>query len=226
MRMHQLGTTQSISYIVPPEVHQSIKDVCNKCPRDSLDSSDVVTWLLHQTCNNIKELQPLYLSQGKDFCNQIQVAKTYKDFLVNRFHQEAFIEVLQQPEQQNLEELYSPRATHPGGTVQSNPGLTGQLVAFQRDLRKRQLASKDASNYAKSSAFEEIKQEREVAFQVEEEREVQRPQRMRALQFAGLHKTIRDFVTTGMLFRQEGYTKATTTLERTKLGTKYGDHIS
>lgn len=226
MRMRQLGTTQSIAYVVPPEVHQSIQDVCNKRPRDLFDSSDVVTWLLHQTCNNIEELQPLYLSQGKDFCHRMQAAKTYKDFLHNPFHQEAFMEVLQQPEQQNLEQLYSPRASHPGETVQSSLGLTGQLVAFQKDLRKRQLASKDAFSYAKSSALEEVEQEREVAFQVEEEREVQRPQRMRALQFAGLHKTIRDFVTTGVLFGQEGYTKATTVLERTKVGTKYGDHIS
>ncbi|RAO65870.1 uncharacterized protein BHQ10_001882 [Talaromyces amestolkiae] len=226
MRLRQLGTTQSIAYIVPPEVHQSIQDVCNKRTRDLFDSSDVVTWLLHQTCNNIEELQPLYLSQGKDFCNRMQAAKTYKDFLVNRFHQEAFMEVLQQPEQQNLEQLYRPGISPSSEISQSNLGLTGQLVAFQKDLRKRQLASKDAFSYAKSSALEEVEQEREVAFQVEEEREVQRPSRMRALQFAGLHKTIREFVTTGALFGQEGYTKATTVLERTKVGTKYGNHIS
>ncbi|EED24515.1 conserved hypothetical protein [Talaromyces stipitatus ATCC 10500] len=230
MRMRQLGTTQSIAYVVPPEVHQSIQDVCNKRPNDRFDSSDVVTWLLHQTCNNIEELQPLYLSQGKDFCNRMQAARTYKDFLISSRHREAFLAVLQQPEQQDLERLYSPKTAHLDENMPSSDStgliLTGKLVSFQQDLTKRRSASSNAFSSVKSSALEEVEQEREVAFQVEEERELQRPQRMRALQFSGLHKTIRDFVATGILSGQEGYTMASTALKRTKIGSKYGDYAS
>lgn len=195
--------------------------MCNKHPSDWFDSSDVVTWLLHQTCNNIEELQPLYFSQGKDFCNRIQATKTYKNFLGNSEHRNAFMAVLQQPEQQDLEQLYSARASQPDDQS-GNLALTGKLLDFQQDLRKRQLASRNAMNSIKSSALEEVEQEREVAFQVEEEREIQRPRRMRALQYQGLHEAIRNFVSTGVLGGIEGFTRASSCLERTKVRMKYG----
>jgi hypothetical protein len=129
--------------------------------------------------------------------------------------------ILQQPEQQDLEQLYSARASQPD--VQSgNLALTGKLLDFQQDLRKRQLASRNAMNSIKSSALEEVEQEREVAFQVEEEREVQRPRRMRALQYPGLHEAIRNFVSTGVLSGKEGFTRASSVLETTKVRMKYG----
>ncbi|KUL85151.1 hypothetical protein ZTR_06218 [Talaromyces verruculosus] len=220
MRLRQLGTTQSVTYIVPPEVHQNIQDVCNKRPGDWFDSSDVVTWLLHQTCNNIEDLQPLYFSQGRDFCNRIQAAKTYEGSLTSSDHRKAFMAVLQQPELQDLEDLYSAKAPQPD--VQSgNLALTGKLLDFQQDLRKRRLASRNAMNSIKSSALEEVEQEREVAFQVEEEREVQRPRRMPARQYPGLHEAIRNFVSTGVLSGEEGFTNAASVFEKTKVRRKY-----
>jgi hypothetical protein len=223
MRMRQLGTTQSIMYVAPPEVHQSIQDVCKKQPNESLDSSNVVTWLLHQTCNNIEELQPLYFSQGRDFCNRMQAATTYEKFLVDPLHRKEFLEVLRQPEQQDLEDLYALKSNVDCEVppVDSRV-LTGKLVAFQKELRQRQQGSKGLNNSVKSSAFEQVEQEREVAFQVEEEREVQRPQRMPALTFPGLHETIRDFVNTGLLSGKGGYLGASKALEMTKLRAKYG----
>jgi hypothetical protein len=41
MRLRQLGTTQAISFFIPPEVHQSIADLQNKTMHECIDSSDV-----------------------------------------------------------------------------------------------------------------------------------------------------------------------------------------
>lgn len=62
MRLRQLGTTQSIAFIAPSEVHQSIQDVCQKSANDPIDSSDVITWLLDQTCTSNRDLQSIFLT--------------------------------------------------------------------------------------------------------------------------------------------------------------------
>lgn len=56
MRLRQLGTTQSILWVAPPEVHQSILDLQSKQEGDSIDSYDVICWLLKQTRIGIEQL--------------------------------------------------------------------------------------------------------------------------------------------------------------------------
>lgn len=41
MRLRQLGTTQSVTFFVPPEVHQSVADLRGKTMYESIDSADV-----------------------------------------------------------------------------------------------------------------------------------------------------------------------------------------
>lgn len=222
MRMRQLGTTQSIAFIAPPEVHQSILDVCKQGATAHLDSSHVVTWLLDQTCTNIQELQPLYFSQGIDFCRRTQAAATWNRFLTDSEHQDAYLKVLQQPERQDLEQLYAPEQSSGSNYVtETTPKeFDWELRTFYKELLQRQRWSQHF-NSARSSALEEVEQEREVAFEVEEEREVQRPLRIPALKFPGLHTSIREFATTGQLGSDGGYTKASAVLDKTQLGQKY-----
>lgn len=60
--------------------------------------------------------------------------------------------VLQQLGQQDLEDLYSAKASQ--SDVQTgNLALTGKLLDFQQDFRKRRLASRNAMNSIKSSAL-------------------------------------------------------------------------
>ena len=56
MRLRQLGTTQSVVWFAPPEVHQSILDCQGKGASAHIDSSDVVMWLLEQTCRFTRKL--------------------------------------------------------------------------------------------------------------------------------------------------------------------------
>lgn len=41
MRLRQLGTTQSVTFFIPPEVHQGIADLQEKTMYESIDSADV-----------------------------------------------------------------------------------------------------------------------------------------------------------------------------------------
>lgn len=78
MRLRQLATSQEVVFFAPPEVHQSILDL-RKNSEGTIDSYDVVCWLLEQTCSGIEQLQPLYYSQGIDFCRRTQAALSHPD---------------------------------------------------------------------------------------------------------------------------------------------------
>ena len=111
MRLRQLGTTQSVVFFAPPEVHHSILDVCKKIDgrptySSHIDSSHVVTWFLEQTCPVNEHLQNLYLAQGADFCRRIGAQWKNLNFLTDHCHREAYLKVVQHPERQTLEQLY------------------------------------------------------------------------------------------------------------------------
>src|SRR5438552_681114 len=109
MRLRQLATTQSVVFFAPPEVHQSIVDQRNKRYKDPIDSYDVICWLLQQTCDGIEQLQPLYYSQGADFCRRTQAAVNNPDFLRDTDQRATYLSALRQLERNTLEELYEPR---------------------------------------------------------------------------------------------------------------------
>ncbi|OGM50946.1 hypothetical protein ABOM_000731 [Aspergillus bombycis] len=229
MRLRQLGQTQSVVFIAPPEVHQNILDICQKGRGDMIDSSDVVYWLLFQTCANNRELQPLFYAQGVDFCRRIQAAVQYPKFLSDPLHQEAYVGVLQQPEQQTLEQLYKPQILDidvKGPTTGANSfPFSGRVGEFMQVLRQQHEHSKLIQNSIISSALEEVEQEREVAYEIEEEREIQRPRRLEALRFHGLHPSLSRFAKTGVLQRS-GVVSAASVLYTTNLGLKYGSEVA
>ncbi|PLN81322.1 hypothetical protein BDW42DRAFT_169212 [Aspergillus taichungensis] len=72
-----------------------------------------------------------------------------------------------------------------------------------------------------TSMLEEVEQEREVAFKIEEERQVQRPPSFLPHAFPGLAQNILNFVNTGYLLGYRGYVRASKFLESTELGRKY-----
>ncbi|PIG85815.1 hypothetical protein AARAC_009742 [Aspergillus arachidicola] len=229
MRLRQLGQTQSVIFIAPPEVHQNILDVCKKGRGDTIDSSDVVYWLLFQTCANNRDLQPLFYAQGADFCRRVQAAAQYPKFLSDPLQREAYIGVLQQPEQQTLEQLYKPQILDidvKEPTTGASPFLfSGRVAEFMQVLRQQRQQSKFIQDSIVGSALEEVEQEREVAYQIEEEREIQRPRRLEAHHFPGLHPSLSRFAKTGVLKRSK-FISAAHVLSTTSLGLKYGSEVT
>ena len=219
MRLRQLGSTQSITLFAPPEVHQSILDLCNKKHGDHLDSFDVICWLLEQTCSGNEQLQQLHLAQGADFCRRTYAAWEHSEFLTDSKHRTAYLQVLRQPEQQTLEQLYKPECDSEYNITTESLSLG--LDVFMEELMLRQKDSHANSNKIHSSALEEVEQEREVAVEIEEVRQAQKPKDFKPLTFPGLNPTITHFTKTGELAIPHGCDHAFMALRRTELSLKY-----
>ena len=221
MRLRQLATTQAIVFIAPPEVHQSILDLRTKRLGDFIDSSDVVCWLLEQTCSGIEQMQPLFYSQGLDFCNRMQAAVDNAAFLTDIGQREAYLGILRQKEQQTLAQLYKPAKKLRAPTANTN--YSPELNAFMKELYNRRKAFQDTGVAVGGSALQEVEQEREVAFEIEAVQERQKPVHYSALRFPGLHHDITRFAETGRLVAgSAAYEHVLLALRRTSIGQKYG----
>ncbi|MCJ1463509.1 hypothetical protein MMC07_002117 [Pseudocyphellaria aurata] len=221
MRLRQLATTQSVVFFAPPEVHQCILDLRKKINDDPIDSHDVICWLLEQTCSGIEQLQPLYYSQGVEFCRRTQAASDNTDFLCNSSQREAYLNALRQTEHQTLKQFYEPRPKPKPAIAQGT--LSPQIAGFSKELNNRRRGFQDTGNAVHGSALQEVEQEREVAFEVEAIREVQKPVHYSPLSFSGLHRDIVRFVKTGRLAADsEACEPASVLMGRTALGLKYG----
>ncbi|KXX73436.1 hypothetical protein MMYC01_210194 [Madurella mycetomatis] len=222
MRLRELGSTQAVVFFAPPEVHQSIVDVCKLRDRQPVDSSHVIAWLLEQTCRANEQLRGLYLAQGYDFCRRANAQLTHHNLLTNRSQREAFLQVIRRPERQTIDELYGTRTKcHPDLAAESLP--TGKLRDFMQELdRQQKLAARSSAvREAHDSALEEVEQEREVEFQAEHVQQKQQRPDYNALRFPGLHPNIRRFVETGTLSGVTGYEHAFNAMASTGTGKKY-----
>jgi len=196
-------------------------DFCKKRQFDTLDSHDVIRWLLEQSCSGIEQMQPLYYSQGVDFCGRTQAAQDNPDFLGDVGQREAYLGILRQKEQQTLEQLYGAVKKPRASTAQIK--WTPEIATFMKDLNTRRKAFKDDGVTVRSSALQEVEQEREVAFEVEAVQERQKPVHYTSLSFPGLHRDIKRFAETGRLAANSaGYEHALVALHRTTIGQKYG----
>lgn len=223
MRLRQLGTTQSITFFAPPEVHHSILDLRNKGPFDKIDSSDVVFWLIEQTCSGIEQLQPLFFSQGADFCRRTQAVLNNPSFITREDQRESCLQSLRQVEQQTLEQLYGPNTKVKPAIALGMQAPT--IAAFMKELNQRRKGFRDTGNAVHGSALQEVEQEREVAYEVEAVREVQKPVHYTPYSFPGLHHDITSFANTGRLVADSSaYMQAFASIKMFALGKRH--HIN
>lgn len=221
MRLRQLATTQSLVFFAFPETHESILDVCEMSTDDTIDSSHVVRWLLEQTCRANEQLQPLYTAQGLDFCNRTSAEWENADFLSNIRLRRAYVEVLRHKEQQSLEDMYGPHTMDTQDITDFHIEHP-RIGAFRANLTNIRNANRSINTAVNPSALEEVEQEREVEFEVEEVREVQKPTHFKALTFPGLHDDISTFVDSGVLSGGTGYEHVYTAIARTSVGQIFG----
>jgi len=226
MRFRELGSTQSVVFYAPPEVHQSILDVCGLQSTDSVDSSHVVAWLLEQTCRVNEQLHGLYLAQGHDFCHRTSSQLHYAKFLTDKSQRTAFVKTICQPERQTIWELYGAKTSRHADT--SSIPLAGKLLEYTHELsRQRQRLQQESGGSlqklaAYDSVLDEVEQEREEEFETEYMRQRQERPSYQALRFPGLHESLGRFVETGELTSGAGYQLALDVMATTALGKRYG----
>ena len=220
MRLRLLATRQTVVFFGPPEVHQSILNVRGKTFNDTIDSHDVICWLLEQSCRTIEQIQPLYISQGLDFCQRTSSAITNSNAAADSEHRDRYLKVLEQPEHYTLEHLYAPRKKikAPAAATSEVPLLSsyvGKLNHMKENLR-------ETSETVQALAHQEVEQEREVAIEVETVREVKKPPPAHPLRHLPLHRHLIQFVRQGRVFgNSDAYEQAFLAMRHTGVGTRH-----
>lgn len=221
MRCRELGTTQSVVWIGTPEVHQSLSQVRPTLSMEPIDSRDIILWLLSNTCTNISQLQPLYYAQGVNFCERMQALfNSRAGLLDDECQRRLLVDVIQSQERMSLEELYYPRRRTPKANAIRS--FIPELGKFRRELEALRKDFKDTGGTTHPSALQEVEQEREVAYEVEAVRQVQRPARYKPLAFVGLSDELALFASTGkLLARSSAYENAFSVVQRMALRDKH-----
>ncbi|KAH6972826.1 hypothetical protein BKA56DRAFT_492395 [Ilyonectria sp. MPI-CAGE-AT-0026] len=219
MRLRQLGSTQSIAFVMPPEVYQNVLDLRPSEDRtqSQVFAADVVYWLLEQSCKANENMMSLHTAQGFDFCRRTNALWKYSDFSTHTEDRLQLLNAIQQREDQTLEQLYGPRQSRP------TSGATAQLEFECLKVFAANLSQKNVDPSGNdSSAFQEVEQEREVEFEIEQLREKQKPVNYLALTFPGLDPAITRFAKTGELQEADNFIQGFDFLGRTKIGRKFG----
>lgn len=225
MRLRQLGSSQSIVFVASPEVNQSILNYRQAHTWSKIDAHDVVSWILEQTCRGNDQLQPLYIAQGDNFCGRKEAAALNPRFLFEETDRKQYVKVLRQQEQHTLEDLYKP--SDMGGSVTMVTRGIEHLKGFMDTLQELKVNMKERNHASRvHSVFAEVEQQREVAREVEEERQTQHPLHFKALEFRGLHPRLRAFAETGTMVGFGWCEPMFFELARTKIGKKHGIYAS
>ncbi|KAI6756012.1 hypothetical protein HG530_011748 [Fusarium avenaceum] len=196
MRLRQLATTQSVSFIAPPEVYTSVLSLRSTHSRNVaapryLTSTDVVHWLLEQSCEASDNMMSLHIAQGFDFCRRTDALLDFRKSSQNKNKTNELLQKAQQPEGQTLEQLYGPRQQP--SPISSKPFNSKIIQDFAEDLSGLEADLVKHRRRAYTSAFDEVEQQREVEFEVHQLREKQNPARFTALEFPGLDNALVQF---------------------------------
>lgn len=217
MRLRKLGQGQSLMFVAPPEVNQSIENITRKRGSD-IDGYDVVAWSLEQSCLSIERSQPLRVLQGLSHHHRqntmTDFAKRYpnlKDVAKETDATKDFILAFREKEEQRLIDLYAP----PPLKTSTMPNVIDSSQEDRNPTVQKLLEiwrSVDSSISQGASMHEE--HEREVAHEVEQETQIQRPPSVKALD-RSVDPWLRKFVRTGSDNILEQFRRADDVISRT-----------
>ena len=199
MRLRKLGHGQSLAFVAPPEVHQSILESVGEDLNRELSGLDVIAWSLEQSCLNIERCQPLRVMQGLGFHQRQVVAQQFHEKYPG-VKEVGSVDVkpdevaaFKEKEGQSLSDLYAPQAFK--GLVrrgiiessQENPNpMVQSLLKIWTELNQ---------DMPEGATIHE-EHEREVAHEVNQETQVERPPVAKPLR-ACVDKKLRRYIQGG-----------------------------
>jgi hypothetical protein len=206
MRMRKLGKGQSVVFCVPEEIKAKILTLTFKPSNTSIDVSGVLSWVISETCIDMRRSMPLWAAQGKRFEHQSTLwaePRTNGEILMSKGQAERFLE----DESQTLEDRYRPR---------SSTDVTSFLQASQnKNLNLMIERCREFDSLKFNSAKLQEEQERELSPEIEQERQVQKPAPAQPAAHH-IHPDLIKFVFTGMLINgSQAYKPAFETLGNT-----------
>lgn len=169
MRMRKLAVSQSLSFFAPPEVDSNIRALM-KNPAATIDSADVLRWVIYQSCESLKRQKSTWVVKGL-LHRRRQIASS--KYLLGEGEvsdADAFLNTIREREGRSLPDLYGVSSSLERGfpfdlSVQEKSDPTMQMLTKEWEAGDR--SSLNAPNV-------DEEQEREVLHEVEQEREVEK----------------------------------------------------
>ncbi|KAJ4476568.1 hypothetical protein C8R41DRAFT_923340 [Lentinula lateritia] len=188
MRLRQLGHGQSVLFFAPLEIARTIRADADKSDGDIIEVIDILRWAMLRTCEDIEHHIPHWVQQGVDF-HERNLAWTAAKESGSPSDLAELSSAWLRPEARTLEQLYLP---HPAQTAQTSSSTVAK--AHEIPEIQAQLDLLGIMNVGDASVDEE--QEREVAQEVEQERQLERPPPSKALDHK-VRDEVRSLVRTG-----------------------------
>ncbi|TLD10121.1 hypothetical protein PgNI_06587 [Pyricularia grisea] len=191
MRMRKLGKGQTVVFCIPPEIKVKILQRVHKDEEDRIELADVLHWAITETWIDIQRSIPLWAVQGRRFGHQKHLWDQSKDsnFDITTMSPAHAIK-FQEDEAQTIEDLYRPgeRDTKPCCADACSHEGAASIV--------KHCAQFGEVNF--DSAVLQEEQERELAPEIEQERQVERPRPAKPMTH-NLDPVVVAFARTGVL---------------------------
>ena len=189
MRMRQLGKGHSVMFFAPGEVDRRIR---SRIPNEDGFSGrvrvlDVLRWAMQETCEDILHHLPHWAQQGLDHNKRFSAYK--KNSSVGDLDQLRSIWL--QPESRTLEEMYW-----------VTPGVAVSHEMYDISSLRKRIERLGVTRLVDVRVAEE--QEREADHEIEQERHIQRPPKVKPACHI-IHEDVLEFVDTGRLRASFGH---------------------
>ncbi|GLA78842.1 hypothetical protein AtubIFM55763_000734 [Aspergillus tubingensis] len=189
MRMRNLGRGQSVVFCVPEEIKFKILTLCGRTHHSELTVAEVLCWAMSETWDDMQRSIPLWAVQGNRYQAQARqwlVLRQDGQTSISTSKAEGFLE----PESQSLERRYRPGC--------NNVLSLSSKCPDDADSRRILDRCREFATVKFSAAQLQEEQERELAPEIEQERQVQRPAPAEP-ETHFVHPDILSFVATGLL---------------------------
>ncbi|KAI3322851.1 hypothetical protein HD806DRAFT_544884 [Xylariaceae sp. AK1471] len=190
MRLRKLGRGQSVVFCVSTEIREKIQRVTAIPSGAAIEVKDVLHWAISETFAETKRSMPLWAAQGVRFLRQEELWKSAQTDGVTNMSNTSAKQFLNN-EAQSIEARYGPRlekATSIASLLHTGTCRLGEI--------RERCSEFDHLNFNSSTLEEE--QERELSPEIEQERQIQRPDPARPADHF-LHLDVTSFVHTGSL---------------------------
>lgn len=211
MRLRKLGQGQSVIFCIPDEIE---RNMTAKKPRTAdLCVADVLKWAIGETCIDLRRKIPLWSIQGQRYDHQQSVRERFggRNADLTQGLAAEFLE----PESKSLDQRYRP-SSRSGLTSTAMETVSGNLRLIAE--RCKQFETSD-----QGAALQE-EQERELAPENEQERQIERPAPAKPLAHS-IHSDLLHLLSTGQVRQGSvAFVPAFQTLKSTSAG-KHFDAI-
>ena len=188
MQIRKLGKGQSVQFGVPWEIEQKIGNLKSqqKAGNREITISDVLNWVIVETCFDLRKAIPLWLNQGVRFSRQQALWSQYRGGDGSQWAGQ-FLE----DESQSLDQRYRPRndCVNLDSFLEKADGLKINVLRARCD---------DFGLNELHTASLQEEQERELSPEMEQERQIEKPPAAEP-EIHSVSRSLRDWITKGFV---------------------------